>query len=180
MEKCKHATVASESGSPSRPPQDLMGHKVFHRCRFGLEVELSDVGAEPPLSDQFEKPEPKEEPENTVGDDKCTKTLFGDCSDYDPRSDPEVSVNIKANNDFWVNDKGYWVGSLKVFDNLCKIRNRKPWLPTSSRIPFSIYRPRLPTWSIVPLWTLVSMNTGTLFIPRPTQPFVPMLSLRIR
>lgn len=32
-ETCNHATVASQTGSTSRPPQMLLGREVIHRCR---------------------------------------------------------------------------------------------------------------------------------------------------
>jgi hypothetical protein len=35
VESCNLATVASQSGSTSRPPQDLEGRRVIHRCGHG-------------------------------------------------------------------------------------------------------------------------------------------------
>ncbi|GAX17777.1 carbonic anhydrase [Fistulifera solaris] len=32
-ETCQHATIASRDGFTSRPPQNLMGRKIVHRCR---------------------------------------------------------------------------------------------------------------------------------------------------
>lgn len=47
-ESCHYATVADESGSTSRPPQDLKGRVVTHRCPDGpADVVIVDVGEQP-------------------------------------------------------------------------------------------------------------------------------------
>jgi hypothetical protein len=41
---CDHGTVADEAGGTSRPPQDLQGRKVLHRCPDGLDITVPDIG----------------------------------------------------------------------------------------------------------------------------------------
>ncbi|KAL7566894.1 hypothetical protein ACA910_008621 [Epithemia clementina (nom. ined.)] len=112
---CVHNTVASESGSTSRPPQSLLGRKIIHRCPNGPAVVINDLGVEPPPGEDFVKPPPNGEPSNT-GSSKCGKTIFEDCSD-DPRYSPDVSVNLKVTRPSWAHSEGYWVGTRKVYNN---------------------------------------------------------------
>jgi carbonic anhydrase len=44
LESCGFGTVASTSGSTSRPPQPLLGREVLHRCPNGPDVVMDDIG----------------------------------------------------------------------------------------------------------------------------------------
>jgi hypothetical protein len=52
LKSCDHGTVADEVGSTSRPPQDLMGRTVLHRCRDGPTGPKNDIGVLPPVLNQ--------------------------------------------------------------------------------------------------------------------------------
>jgi hypothetical protein len=116
LKSCAHGTVADAAGSTSRPPQPLLGRKVIHRCPNGPAVTIDDVGVLPPDQNQevFVKPGPVEEPLNT-GESKCSRGLFSGCSD-EPRYNPEVSPNLRANAPEWNDVAGFWVGTLSAYD----------------------------------------------------------------
>ena len=44
LASCGYGTVASTTGSTSRPPQPLLGRQVLHRCPEGPDVIVEDVG----------------------------------------------------------------------------------------------------------------------------------------
>jgi len=44
LESCGFGTVASSTGSTSRPPQPLLGREVIHRCPGGPDVTVEDIG----------------------------------------------------------------------------------------------------------------------------------------
>ncbi|KAL7579359.1 hypothetical protein ACA910_014033 [Epithemia clementina (nom. ined.)] len=116
VESCKHATVASETGSTSRPPQPLLGRTVIHRCNSGPDgMVVNDMGVLPQTSAAFKKPGRDSENPN-IKTSKCTGVLTEDCSN-DKRYNPLASPNLKANSDTWYDYEGYWVGTMQVFDN---------------------------------------------------------------
>ncbi len=118
LKSCGHGTVASNTGSTSRPPQPLLGRQVIHRCPGGPDVTIADIGvtaedARVPGAD-FVKPDRKSEPLN-IEESDCSGALFKGCSD-DPRYNTEHSPNLKYNADAWYDAEGYWVGTMTAYD----------------------------------------------------------------
>jgi hypothetical protein len=111
MHSCGHGTVASASGSTSRPPQSLDGRQVIHRCKIGPNVVVEDIGTlAADDGENFVKPERVMEPSNTE-EGACSRALFKDCSE-DPRYNPEVSPNLKTGAEIWYDSEGFWVGTM--------------------------------------------------------------------
>lgn len=75
LKSCGFGTVASQSGSTSRPPQPLLGREVIHRCPGGPEVIIPDIGVDPAYFET--NPEPIMDMKDNTTESDCSKVEGG-------------------------------------------------------------------------------------------------------
>ena len=118
IDYCEHGTVASATGSTSRPPQPLLGRTVLHRCKDGPAIAKEDVGVMPIADGDKYTPPPHKQ------------------SSYRPHHTETSQTNFKDNAEVWNTLEGYWVGTMQVHDH--------KWNPMMETFASSRFKRTLP------------------------------------